>query len=117
VVVAGEVIDGVGTYFDAADLYALPGTGGLGINQAMAHGLPVVASYADGSADDLVDDGQNGYRLREGTAAELADRMSRVLDDPGLRAAMGKASLERITGRFSFEAFLDRIELNLVRLI
>jgi glycosyltransferase involved in cell wall biosynthesis len=117
VVFAGEVIDGVGAYFDAADVYALPGTGGLGINEAMAHGLPVVAGYADGSTDDLVEDGENGYRLRGGGAEELADRLSRILDDDDVRMRMGARSLERITGPFKFQSFLDRVEAGLVRMV
>ena len=54
-------------------MYVLPGTGGLGLNEAMAHGLPMIAGYADGSADDLVVDGETGYRLRSDSAGELAD--------------------------------------------
>ncbi|MFX7690329.1 glycosyltransferase family 4 protein, partial [Acinetobacter baumannii] len=74
VVFTGAIVEGVGPYFDAAEVYLLPGTGGLGINEAMAHSLPIISGFADGSADDLVVDGENGYRLREGTPAELADR-------------------------------------------
>ena len=111
----GQVIDGVGAYFDAADVYVLPGTGGLGINEAMAHGLPVISGYADGSADDLVIDGENGYRLREGTPEELAARIRMVLDDPHLAARMGARSREWITGKFSFQRFLDRVENGLLK--
>ncbi len=41
-------------YFDQADLFVLPGTGGLAVQQAMAHGLPVVVAQGDGTQDDLV---------------------------------------------------------------
>lgn len=105
----GRVVDGVGKYFDAADLFVLPGTGGLAINEAMAHGLPVIAGYADGSADDLVVDGVNGFRLREGSSSELAKYVAATLDDPARRAAMGAASTEMIRGRFSFSKFVDRV--------
>ena len=110
VVFAGSVIEGVGPYFDAAEVYVLPGTGGLGINEAMAHSLPIISGYADGSADDLVSDGENGFRLREGSAAELAEKLGAVLIDPDRAARMGAVSRDWITGRFSFEAFLQRIE-------
>lgn len=109
VVFTGAIVEGVGPYFDAAEVYLLPGTGGLGINEAMAHSLPIISGFADGSADDLVVDGENGYRLREGTPAELADRMRRVLDDPLGAERMGKVSREWITGKFAFRAFIDRI--------
>ena len=109
VVFTGSIIDGVGPYFDAAEVYLLPGTGGLGINEAMAHSLPIISGFADGSADDLVVDGENGYRLREGTAQELADRIVRVIDDPVEAERMGRVSRDWITGKFAFRAFIDRI--------
>jgi glycosyltransferase involved in cell wall biosynthesis len=116
VIFAGRVIEGVGPYFDAAEVYVLPGTGGLGINEAMAHGLPIISGYADGSADDLVRDGKNGYRLRNGSAAELAEKLRAVLDDPDSAACMGDLSRYWITTRFSFEAFVQRIESTLTAL-
>ena len=102
-------------YFDAAEVYVLPRTGGLGINEAMAHSLQIISGYADGSADDLVVDGENGYRLNEHTIAELQDRIQRILDNPAMAARMGEKSREWITGRFSFQRFLDRVEGRLVQ--
>jgi glycosyltransferase involved in cell wall biosynthesis len=109
VIFAGQIVDGVGPYFDGADLLVLPGTGGLALNEAMAHGLPVVSGYADGSADDLVHDGVNGVRLREETAAELAGCLQWLAGDPALRECMGAASRALITTRFSFERFVRTV--------
>jgi len=114
VLLTGSIVEGVGPYFDAAEVYLLPGTGGLGINEAMAHSLPIISGFADGSADDLVVDGQNGYRLREGTAAELADRIAKILDQPGVALQMGETSREWITGKFAFDAFIGRIKAALL---
>ncbi len=77
---------------------------------------PSLPGYADGSADDLVRDGKNGFRLREGSAAELAEKLGAVLDDPERAARMGSVSRDWITSRFSFEAFLERVESALGRL-
>lgn len=116
VVITGSIVEGVGPYFDAAELYVLPGTGGLGINEAMAHRLPIVSGFADGSADDLVVDGENGYRLRENTVAELAEKMAAILDNPELAKRMGERSREMITGKFAFREFINRIVTQLTRL-
>lgn len=116
VVLTGSIVEGVGPYFDAAELYVLPGTGGLGINEAMAHSLPIVSGFADGSADDLVVDGENGFRLRDGTPQELAEKMSMILDDPTLAQRMGAKSREMITGKFAFREFINRIVTELTRL-
>lgn len=109
VVFTGAIITGVGPYFDAAEVYLLPGTGGLGINEAMAHSLPVIAGFADGSADDLVVDGENGYRLRTATPGELAGYLRRLLDDPAAAQRMGQQSRDWITGKFAFRGFIERI--------
>ena len=115
VIFAGQVIDGVGIYFDAAEMYVLPGTGGLGINEAMAHSLPIISGYADGSADDLVVDGENGFRLQDDTVEELTQRIAWILDHPAEAEQMGANSREWITGKFSFQRFLDRVEEAVVR--
>jgi glycosyltransferase involved in cell wall biosynthesis len=105
----GRVIDGVGIYFDAAEVFVLPGTGGLAINEAMAHAVPVISGYADGSADDLVLHGETGFLLRKGSAEELAERLGTILDD-GIRAVeMGLEGESRIRGTLSFRGFIDRI--------
>lgn len=113
-ILTGSIVEGVGPYFDAAEMYLLPGTGGLGINEAMAHSLPIVSGYADGSADDLVIDGQNGFRLTAGTASEMAEKIATILDTPGLSESMGQRSRELITGRFAFREFIGRITNKLV---
>jgi len=50
-------------YFVAADVFVMPGTGGLAVNEAMAYGLPVIAAEGDGTVSDLVEHGTNGYVL------------------------------------------------------
>lgn len=117
VLMTGQIIEGVGTYFDAAEMYLLPGTGGLGINEAMAHSLPVLSGFADGSADDLVIDNINGFRLQKDSPDELAQRIQEITDNPGMAAAMGKRSREMITGKFSFSEFINRIHSGILSLI
>lgn len=105
----GRIVDGVGPYFDAADVFVLPGTGGLAINEAMAHGIAVISGYADGSADDLVIDGRNGFRLKNGSAEEIADRLNELFSDPVITTKMGETGREMIRGSLSFECFIDRV--------
>jgi glycosyltransferase involved in cell wall biosynthesis len=40
-------------YFEQADLFVLPGTGGLAVQEAMSYGLPVIVAKGDGTQDDL----------------------------------------------------------------
>lgn len=95
----GRIVDGVGAYFLAADVFVLPGLGGMAISQAMAYGLPVVCGVADGSELDLVEDGLTGFRCGEAGDEELieflADRMLELARDPALRAKMGARAADR----------------------
>lgn len=108
-VCAGRVVDGVGAFFDAADVFVLPGTGGLAINEAMAHGLPVISGYADGSADDLVVDGETGFRLREAAPSALADALRKLFADPVDAMAMGARGEQLVRSKYSFQFFIDRV--------
>ena len=53
------------SYFTEADIFLLPVMGGLSINEAMAYGLPLISTIADGTIVDLLYDGENGYFLNE----------------------------------------------------
>ncbi len=51
----------VKNFFRNADVFLLAGTGGLAVNQAMAYGLPIISTNADGTVCDLIDG--NGYYM------------------------------------------------------
>lgn len=74
------------TYFRMADLFVLPGTGGLAVQQAMSYGLPVIVAQADGTQDDLVRTG-NGWVIPPDDLTALQVSLSKALEDvPALRA-------------------------------
>lgn len=75
----GSIVDGVGQYFASSDLFVLPGTGGLAINEAMAYGLPVICSDADGTEKDLVIEGATGFFFKKGEADDLARKIELML--------------------------------------
>ncbi|HKO56477.1 MAG TPA: glycosyltransferase family 4 protein [Thermoanaerobaculia bacterium] len=75
---------------------------GLVVNEAMACGLPVVASDRVGAVGDLVRDGENGFVFPAGDAATLAAQLDRLVEDGALRARMAARSTELIKD-WSFE--------------
>jgi len=50
-------------YFEKANVFILPGTGGLAVNEAMAYALPIISTPADGTIYDLVENDVNGYLI------------------------------------------------------
>ncbi len=78
-----------------ADLFVLPGTGGLAVQQAMSHGLPVIVAQGDGTQDDLVRP-ENGWLVSPDDQAALTDTLTQALTNPARLRQMGAESY-RIT--------------------
>jgi glycosyltransferase involved in cell wall biosynthesis len=77
--------------------------------EAIASGLPVVATRV-GGAEDVVTEGENGFLVAPGSARELAQALQRLLHDEGLRRAMGERARMRARQEFSIDVIVDRYE-------
>ena len=84
-------------YFAQADLFVLPGTGGLAVQQAMAHGLPVIVAQGDGTQEDLVRP-ENGWLIRPDDQDSLNAALADALSDRQRLRRMGRESY-RITAQ------------------
>jgi glycosyltransferase involved in cell wall biosynthesis len=104
--------DDVPALLAAADAYVLPSRSEAfpnGAIEAMAAGLPVVAS-AVGGLLDLVDDGRTGVLVRPEDPAALAQALDRLIADPAHAAAMGAAARDEVLRRFGFERMIASFE-------
>ena len=83
----------------SVDVFCSPNTGGESFGivtaEAMAAGLPVVASDID-AFHQLLDGGQAGELFTVGDAADLARAAGRLLDDAPRRAALSAAALAAV---------------------
>lgn len=78
--------------------------------EAMAAGLPVVATRVDG-ARELVTEGVNGTLAEIGEPADLARAIGRLLaGGPEQRAALGRASRERVEAHYTLEHMRARLD-------
>lgn len=73
----GRIVDEVDAYFQVCDCYVMPGCGGLGLNQAMYWKKPCIVSHADGTEEDLIIDGQTGFRFQRSDEKSLTEAISR----------------------------------------
>jgi len=103
----GSVVVDVGRFFAMSDIFVLPGDGGLAINEAMAYGLPVICSTADGTERDLVIEGRTGHFFKRGDAGELSARLATLLSSPESVRAMGKAAQDHVYGIASLNGAVE----------
>lgn len=86
-------------YYALADALIFPTHSdpwGLVVNEALACSLPVIISEVAGCAEDLVQDGWNGFVLPPSDPAQLAMAMARLAGDSGLRLTMASNSKGKI---------------------
>lgn len=92
----------------AADAFALPSRSEAfpnGAIEAMAAGLPVVAS-AVGGLVDLIDDGRTGLLVPPGDPESLAQALATLIDSPARAAAIGRAAREDVHRQYSFDRMI-----------
>ena len=91
--------------YQAADLYVHPAIAEnlpLAVIEAMACGIPVVASDV-GGIPELVISGETGLLFSANDAAALAEKIEALLRDEARRLSMGNAAVNRVAARFTLE--------------
>lgn len=83
--------------YATADVYAFPTLDdpfGIVLLEAMASGLPVIASPRGGATEDLVVIDGNGFVIDPDDIDAAAEAFVRLADDPALRARLGRDAYE-----------------------
>lgn len=95
----------------ACDVFAMPSrheTFGLGFVEAWLHERPVIGGDIP-ALREVIDDGVDGLLVRQ-RADLVARAIVRLLDDPALRASMGRAGRAKALERWDWERVIDRVE-------
>lgn len=105
-----EIVD----YYRASDVFALASIArseAFGIVQleAMACGVPVVNTNLDSGVPYVSLDGQTGITVPPNDVPALASAITKLLDDPDLRARYGQAGQERVAQEFTSEVMTRRM--------
>lgn len=99
--------------YRAHDLFIFPSTSvegfGLTFLEAMASGVPVVATDSGGHGE-VIRDGINALVFPEENSEALAATMARMLDHDDLRRDLARRAMEEVRRRFRFDRYLDEIE-------
>lgn len=81
---------------------------GLVITEAMAHGIPVVASNL-GATQEIITHGYDGFIVDPSHADEMADAILRLLQDDQLRKTMGDRARENVEQRYNGHVYARRM--------
>lgn len=97
------------SYFLKADVFVLPSyveSFGIVLVEAMAAGLPIITTDADGCRD-VIREGRDGLMFPRGDAKALAAAMSKMINDPAERAQLSETSRIRAKA-FDWEMVADQ---------
>jgi glycosyltransferase involved in cell wall biosynthesis len=81
----------------------------LVITEAMAAGVPVVASSL-GAPQEIVEHGREGFVVDPRITQGLAEALAKLIDNPQLRRQMGQAGREKVSLVYSPERFARTLE-------
>lgn len=107
--------DDLNAVYSAIDVYVHASIEGGGetfpfaVLQALAQELPVAVTDV-GDVAAMVEDGNNGFLIRERDESGLADAMERLAVDSALRARMGGAGRNLLLRRFTLSGMVDAVE-------
>ena len=94
------------TLFREADLFVLPGTGGLAVQEAMAYGLPVIVAEGDGTQNDLVRS-ENGWLVPSDDQGGLQLALQEALSNPDRLRSMGRESYRIVSQDINVEKMVE----------
>jgi len=98
------VVDQIEPLLKKADLLLLPSdteSFGLVALEAMASGVPVIASDV-GGLPEVVEHGETGFLAPVGAVERMADYAIQLLSDPAMRASFSKAAHQRAADHFDY---------------
>jgi glycosyltransferase involved in cell wall biosynthesis len=107
----GAVTDRPG-FYHALDAFLLPSLHEglpMALLEAMASGVPVLASRLEGIAAAL-EENTEGLLAPAGDVPAFAGALARLVDDPALRTRLASAGREKVARRFSARETMRRVE-------
>jgi glycosyltransferase involved in cell wall biosynthesis len=114
----GEV-DDAGPYLDRTDIVIAPSRGEwtpLVLMEALAHGVPVVATRV-GGVEDVVSDRQFGLLVGPEDPTAIASAVAELVTDPTAATDMARRGQRHVDAHFRIERTLEELQAELDRLL
>jgi glycosyltransferase involved in cell wall biosynthesis len=92
--------------FRQTDLFVLPGTGGLAVQEAMSYALPVIAAEADGTQQDLVRP-TNGWQIPSNDIPALRSTLEDALSNVQRLRQMGAESYRIVAQEINLDQMVS----------
>jgi glycosyltransferase involved in cell wall biosynthesis len=105
-------VEDLASFYGALDVFVSASyteSFGLAIAEAMASGVPVVATETEGAAE-IIADGETGLLVPIKSVERMATAVIDLLVDKSKRDRLGESGRERITTRFSLERMVTDTE-------
>jgi glycosyltransferase involved in cell wall biosynthesis len=110
--VGGQPRERVAKYLAAADVFLFPTeraeSFGIVLAEAMACGVPVIATDAGAVREVMGRPGVTGLLIPPGDVDALANAMGTLLGDDGLRQRLGQAARARVLAEYTVEHMVER---------
>lgn len=106
----GQDFDNVSRYFINSDVFVLPGLGGLAISEALAYGIPVIASIGDGCEKDLIIQNENGIIDINLNRYSLLNYLSDLYENPHKLATYKINAKNIIQNKYNINTYMNQID-------
>lgn len=104
----GQRYSDVSKFFLMADVFVLPGLGGLAVSDALVHGVPVICGIGDGSEVDLIQHGKNGFIDDELSEEKILFYLTQLRDESETLLNM-KNNTHKTIEKFGIDNYIQRI--------
>lgn len=98
-------------YLSLANVFVQPSiseTFSIALCEAMAMGIPAVASCSGGTPE-AIDDGVNGFLVKPGNIKKIAEYIDILFGDRELRLRMGKEARRKVERMFTWDKVTDKV--------